>query len=117
MKNPFRSYLFIILLLIAFTVGIFVGRSASYGNVSISVERESFGNVNDSTSAGIRLNINTASVDELQQIPGLGPALAQRIVDYRNEHGQFVTTDDLLNVSGIGDAKLSAIIPYITVGG
>lgn len=117
MKNPFRPYLVVVLLLITFTVGVFVGRATAYGNVSITVEREQSDNMNNEDTAGFKLNINTATADELQQIPGLGPALAQRIVDYRNEYGQFASTDDLLNVSGIGNEKLSTIVPYLTVGG
>ena len=65
---------------------------------------------------GGRLNINAASVEELTALPGIGETLAQRIVDYREQHGDFTTVDGLRNVSGIGEKRLEAIREYITVG-
>lgn len=50
------------------------------------------------------IDINTAGPEELQDLKGIGPALAQRIVDYRAEHGPFRNIEELKNVSGIGDA-------------
>lgn len=61
------------------------------------------------------ININTASAVELEQLPGVGPVTAARIVEYRENHGHFYSVDDLLDVSGIGEAKLSKIAPYATV--
>jgi competence protein ComEA len=61
------------------------------------------------------ININTATLDELETLPGIGPALGQRILDYRQEHGPFRSVDDLLNVSGIGDKRLADIRPKVTV--
>jgi competence protein ComEA len=63
------------------------------------------------------VNINTASVEELDALPGIGPALAQRIADYRREHGPFTKVDDLLNVKGIGAKLLARIRERLTVGG
>jgi len=117
LKKPFSPCLVVVLLILTFTIGVFVGRATAYGNVSVTVEREYAGSTNNEDPANFKLNINTATADQLQQIPGLGPALAQRIVDYRDEYGPFASTDDLLNISGIGNAKLSTIIPYLTVGG
>ncbi len=51
--------------------------------------------------------INTAGVDELRRLPGVGPSLAQKIIDYRTKNGPFTTMDDLKNVSGIGPAKIT----------
>jgi competence protein ComEA len=62
------------------------------------------------------LNVNTATAAELEGLPEIGPALAQRIVDYREAHGAFGTLDDLLQVSGIGPATLDAIRDLITIG-
>ncbi len=67
-------------------------------------------------SAGPLININTATAEELQGLPRIGPALAQRIVAYREMYGPFKTPEDLMQVSGIGEAIFAAIKDYITVG-
>jgi competence ComEA-like helix-hairpin-helix protein len=64
-----------------------------------------------------RININKATKAELETLPGIGPKLAQAIIDYRNEFGPFDSPKDLLNVSGIGEKRLDAILDYITTGG
>ncbi len=62
------------------------------------------------------LNINTATAEELEELPGIGPELARRIIAYREEHGPFKSVEDLLNVKGIGPATLQKIRDLITVG-
>ncbi|WP_293838291.1 ComEA family DNA-binding protein [uncultured Phascolarctobacterium sp.] len=64
-------------------------------------------------SAG-RVRINSASVSELQSLPGVGPALAQRIIAERSR-GRFASAEDLLRVSGIGKAKLEKMRAYVEV--
>lgn len=61
------------------------------------------------------ININTASADKLATLPGIGPTIAQRIVDYRTAHGPFTRTQDLMNVAGIGLSTYDAIKNLITV--
>ena len=61
------------------------------------------------------VNINTASLDELNALPGIGPNLAQRIIDYRDENGPFSTIEDIMNVSGIGTSIFEEIKGLITV--
>ena len=56
----------------------------------------------DQASGKLLINVNTASVDELVLLPGIGPATAKRIVEYREEHGPFRRIEDLMNVRGIG---------------
>lgn len=64
-----------------------------------------------------QVNINTASVQELQRLPRVGPALAQRIVDFRTSNGPFKTPDELTRVKGIGEKSILNLKPYITVNG
>ena len=61
------------------------------------------------------VNLNTATAEELDTLPGVGPATAAAILAYRSEHGQFSSVDDLLEVRGIGDAKLEALRASVTV--
>jgi comEA protein len=61
------------------------------------------------------ININTASLGELIQLPHIGPALAQNIIDYRSNHGEFTTIEQIAKVSGIGDLILDDIKSYITL--
>ena len=61
-----------------------------------------------------KVNINTATPEELENLPQIGPTLAQRIVDYRKEHGAFAAPEDLLGVEGIGEKRLQEIRECIT---
>ena len=69
-----------------------------------------------SSNALPRINVNTATAEELEALPRIGPALAQRIIAYRQAHGPFQKVDDLLAVKGIGPALLETIRPYVTTG-
>lgn len=64
---------------------------------------------------GSKVNINTASQAELETLPGIGPSLAQRIIDYRTRNGPFRAPEDLKNVSGIGDKRFEQLKDLITV--
>lgn len=68
-------------------------------------------------AAGDQININTATAEELDALPGIGAARAAAIVAYRQEHGPFRYPEDLLRVSGIGRGILADILDQITVGG
>ena len=59
------------------------------------------------------LNINTATVKELQTLPNIGETTAQRIVDYRTQHGDFTSVDDLQKVRGIGAKTLEKLRPFV----
>lgn len=62
------------------------------------------------------INLNTADEEQLQELSGIGPALAANIIAYRTEHGPFQSWEDVLNVSGIGEAKLAGIKERGTLG-
>ena len=62
------------------------------------------------------ININTASLAELDTLPGIGPTTAQKIIDYREQNGPFISTEDIINVSGIGSVSYERFKDLITVG-
>ena len=62
-----------------------------------------------------KVNINTANQNELDSLPGIGPSIAQKIIDYREENGKFKNIEELQNVKGIGDAKYEEIKDRVTV--
>ena len=121
----------------AFCLGFFLGRNYSSSPVQVSVlaspSSESTPETSAETSTAVGatdasaettaaeesglVNINTASQSTLMQLPGIGEVLSQRIIDYRTEHGPFQSVTDLLNVNGIGEKRLEAILSLITVGG
>ena len=67
-------------------------------------------------SDGLKININTATLTELDSLPGVGPVIAGNIISYRQAHGGFKTPEELLDVDGIGQKKFDALKDYITVG-
>ena len=113
----------------AFVFGFFAGRNLNRTPVQIQAlpspsaeavgsEASATGSDQDSGGASISfpININTATAQQLEALPGIGPTYAQRIVDYRNAYGPFTFPGQLINVSGIGEKRLAAIWDYITIG-
>lgn len=121
MKKQYKLFLlFFTGFLCAFTLGFFVGRNANHTSPTLTLAEHSGENASFSQPEAVstdRVNINTASLSQLAALPGIGEVLAQRILDYRAENGDFRTTADLLCVSGIGEVRLEAILDLITVGG
>lgn len=66
-------------------------------------------------SSGGRVNVNTASAAELEMLPGVGPAIASAIIEYRAARGRFASVEDLLRVKGIGAKKLEAMRNFVAV--
>ena len=62
-----------------------------------------------------KININSADIDQLSLIKGIGIKKAQAIVDYRTSHGKFTTLEEVVNVKGIGKGTLKKIMPYLTL--
>ena len=124
MKNTGTFWLVLILCIsLAFTAGLFIGRNANHTDISLSsrpTETDTSTETSSQQSSDVitgLININTATCEELQTLPGIGEVIARRIVDYREENGNFQTVQDIAQVDGIGAKRLEAIIDLITVGG
>lgn len=113
-KAGFVSVL-VALVLCGFTCGFLLGRNFNRTDLTVSSTAATQPAVTSTESK--KVNINTATVEELTLLPGIGKSLAQRIVEYRTENGPFRRIEDLGNVSGIGQKKLEGLWEYIAVGG
>ena len=110
-------YLVLAALTVLFAVSLAFLHKTSYegtahGDYTVSVQEKT-----DEITAPTRVlvNVNTATAEELETLTGIGPSLAQAIVDYRAEHGAFRSEEDLLLVKGIGEAKLEGFRAEITL--
>jgi competence protein ComEA len=79
------------------------------------VAAPSFAGAGSKPAPTAKVNINTASVAQLETLPGVGPALAGRIVEHRQKSGNFRTTQELMNVKGIGEKNYARIEQWLTV--
>ena len=133
MKKPAVGVLVLVTsVFAAFTAGFFVGRHLNRAPVRIyqpTVQDEYLTNDPDDqdefpvivpssvdTEPQV-VNINTATAQDFESLPGIGPVMAQRIVDYRDEHGPFKSVEELTKVKGIGESKLEELLDLITTGG
>ncbi len=127
-KQRLSLLLLVTLLFAAFTVGLYCGRSLGKTTVTVSVpqsletlppETTLPETLSEETTAVITfpIDINAADKEAFMALPGIGEVLAQRILTYREEHGNFSHVEDLLNVEGIGKGKMEAILELITIGG
>lgn len=128
MKKSALVLLMITVAFAAFVGGFYLGRNYNHSDIEISVTQatlattppasESLDSTGTSRPAQPGLiNINTATLEQLDSLPGIGLVRAQAIIDYRNEYGPFTSVQDLLNISGIGEKTLEKLLDYITVGG
>lgn len=84
--------------------------------VSSVEESQSADSTARGSAAGGKVNINTASLEELDELPGVGESTAQKIIDDREQNGPFLSCEDLKRVSGIGDKKYEELAELISVG-
>lgn len=128
-KQPFPILVTVTCIFLAFTLGLWIGRNTVSENIQISgipaapihADKPPASTVTETSAAAkaisFPIDINSATAEMLQELPGIGETLAQRILSYRSRNGFFSAPEELLNVPGIGHAKLEAILDMITTGG
>ena len=91
--------------------------SASYINLSYAgdTSKDVKYQVSQLEKQSKKINLNTASINQLEALPGIGKKKAQAIVNYRKKYGNFTNTDDLTKIKGIGDKMLKKLKPYLTL--
>jgi comEA protein len=93
-------------------------KALTFGNVDYStgkIRKDSSISPGVNANASLSVELNTATVSELEQLPHIGPVLSDRIVKYRDIYGEFNSIEDLTKVKGIGNKKLNYIKPYIYI--
>ncbi len=120
-------------LVLVFSLGFFFGRRSAPALTTVEVSRAAAPEPQQASAlpepepataepaqppeeASVLVNINTAPAEELMTLPGIGEVLAGRIIEYRQAYGRFVTTEQLMDVSGIGEQRYAELAPLVTVG-
>ena len=126
-KRPLTLLIAITCLFISFTLGFFLGRNQNHESIHLSVLPSEARNRDIPSSPAPKetiaatvsfpVNINSAGIQELTALPGIGETLAQWILDYRDAIGSFSRPEELMNVEGIGSGKLEVLLDYVITGG
>lgn len=105
----------------AFLLGFFVGRNQHQQPIRMESLTPTVSTTVPDTTAAPRIefpiDLNSATMEELMALPGIGEVLALRILKYREKNGPFTSVDDLSNVSGLGQKRLEELKDYIALGG
>jgi len=118
MKNT--KWLLLVLTCVFFCVllGIFIGRNLTGSYISIDTSGSNVSNgPQDPNKPDGKIDLNSATIEQLQLLPGIGETIAKRILAHRDQIGGFTSISDLLDVYGIGDVKYRELEPYVKVGG
>ena len=109
-------------LFVGILIGTFIGRITDQNANKPAVQKQHTETLPNhtypfQTNQTGKINVNTASSDELTMLPGIGTETAKRIIEYRTKYGIFYSLDELTKVKGIGDNTVEKLKPYATVGG
>ena len=117
-KRPYILLIAATVVFVSFVFGFLAGRmTVKEQSLKISTADISVYSSQETTTNSFKIDINTADIDQLVLLDGIGENIAQRIIEYREEFGPFATIEDLLKVNGIGQKKFEEIADYITAGG
>lgn len=117
-SGPEKAILAVTAAVLLFTVGYFLGGRGSDEPYTVDAQTVWTGEVGDGVPASANpksVNINTATAEQLQSLPGIGQTRAEDIVADRAANGPFRIPEDLMRVPGIGEGTMSEILEYITV--
>ena len=115
MKKAGYATIILTIIICTFICGFLIGKNQNRSSITIQPPSGTATNPTTVETNPTKVNINTASATELTVLPGIGPTLAQRIIEYRNTIGRYRDVADLCQVQGISEKKLLSIIDYITV--